>query len=310
MGHLTKRQEQSKVLSVGLGWFSVGLGLAELAAPRSLARLIGIRDDAEAVARLRAYGAREVANGIAILTEPDRPAWLWSRVAGDTVDLLSLMQAEKADSQRTAAATVAVLGVTALDLYCAQQLNAADGRRAARRSQTEVQLSEAVTVNRSIEDVYGFWHNFENFPRFMRHIESVSVSGRRSHWTANGPAGARVEWQAELVEERENERLSWQTIEPSQIVHHGSVRFARAPRSSGTEVWVHMHYSPPAGRVGRGIAWLLGSDPESQVREDLRRFKQVMETGEVVISDGQALWRSARPAETPERLENLVGVRS
>jgi uncharacterized membrane protein len=180
-----------------------------------------------------------------------------------------------------------------------------------------VQLTEAITVNRSIEDVYAYWRDFENFPRFMRHIEEVRVSGRRSHWRATGPAGVSVAWEAELIEERPHERLSWRTVEPSDVVHHGSVRFGRAPRSSGTEVWVSLYYSPPAGRMGRGIARLLGSDPESQVREDLRRLKQLMETGEIAVSDGPGLWRSARPAQKAElqksELESsrtAAGVRS
>lgn len=313
MGHLTKGSEQSKALAVGLGWFSVGLGLAELTAPGSVARLIGIRDDDYAVSLLRAYGARKIANGIAILSEPERPAWLWSRVAGDAVDLLSLLQAQRSNSTKTAAATAAVLGVTAIDLYCAQRLAGKDDGLPGRRTRgmlAEVQVTEAITVNRSIEDVYNFWRNFENFPLFMKHIESVEVSGRQSRWRAIGPAGLRVEWQAELLEERELERMSWRTVEPSDVLHHGSVHFARAPRSSGTEIQVHLHYAPPAGQLSRGIAWLLGSDPESQIREDLRRFKQLMETGEVVLSEGPGLWRSAQPAEKPESLKQVVGVRS
>src|SRR5262245_8000410 len=122
MEHLVKRTEQWNALAIGLGWFSVGLGLAELTAPRSLARLIGIRPNENAVSLLRTFGTRELANGIAILSEPDRPAWMWGRVAGDAVDLLSLLQAEKVDSHKTTAAATALLGVVALDLFCAQQL--------------------------------------------------------------------------------------------------------------------------------------------------------------------------------------------
>jgi uncharacterized membrane protein len=317
MEQVAKRTEQTDVLAMGLGWFSVGLGLAELTAPRSLARLIGIRRDDDAMSTLRAFGAREVANGIAILSEPNRPAWMWGRVAGDAIDLLSLLQAGKVDARKTSAAAAAVLGVAAVDLYCAQRL-AGDGHAVSRRrgGTAQVHLTEAITVNRSIEDVYAFWRDFENFPRFMRHIEEVRVSGTRSHWRVSGPAGASVEWDAELTEERQHERLSWRTVEPAEVAHHGSVRFRRAPRSSGTEIWVNLYYSPPAGRMGRGIAWLLGSDPESQVREDLRRFKQLMETGEIVVSDGPAMWRPARPAQRSESQKSgfesprTTGVRS
>jgi uncharacterized membrane protein len=303
------RSSRAEGLATGLGWFSIGLGLAELAAPRAVARFIGVRTDDDTVAVLQAFGTRELANGVAILAQPDRAAWMWSRVGGDAVDLMSLMQAHRTDPDRTIAATAAVLGVTALDIYCAQQLGGARPRTT-RGTQHEVEVSEAITVNRSIDDVYSFWRNFQNFPRFMRHIERVDVNGVRSHWRAIGPAGMRVEWEAELVEDVDGERISWRSIESSDVDHHGSVRFARAPGARGTEVDVHLHYNPPAGQLGRGLAWLLGSDPERQIREDLRRFKQIMEVGEVVLSDGPALWRPAQPADEPARIKNLAGVQS
>ena len=301
------RREQ---LSNSLGWFSIGLGVAELIAPQAVARMIGVRPDAQAVSILRAYGARELANGVAILSEPDRAGWIWGRVGGDAVDLLTLAQAEKTHPGRTLAASIAVLGVTAVDVYCARQLSDGASSFFHRGEVAEVQVTEAITINRPIEEVYGFWHNFGNFPRFMRHIESVDVTGRQSHWRAKGPAGVTVEWDAELLEDVENERISWRSLENSDVEHHGSVHFAHAPGSRGTEIRVHLHYSPPAGRLGRGIAWLLGSDPESQIREDLKRVKQILETGEVVLSDGPALWRAAQPPAEPQTLRTLAGVQS
>jgi uncharacterized membrane protein len=298
----------SDALAVGLGWFSLGLGLAELTAPRTIARLIGVRLDGDALTMLRAFGAREVANGVAILSEPDRAAWLWGRVSGDAVDLLTLMQAKKTQPARTAAAAAAVLGVTALDVLCAQRLSSANG--AGTRHPYHVRVTEAITVNRPIEDVYAFWRRFENFPRFMRHIDAVMTDGNRSHWRATGAAGTHVEWDAEIIEDRANERIAWRTTEDADVEHHGSVRFGRAPGSRGTEIWVHLDYSPPAGRLGRGLAWLLGADPEQQIREDLRRFKQLMEAGEVVLSDGPALWRPAQPPDSPDALKTLTGVQS
>ena len=308
MRHDIDRREQSQTLANGLGWFSVGLGVAELMAPAAVARLIGVRPDARALSVLRAYGAREIANGVAILSEPDRASWMWGRVGGDAVDLLTLAQAEKTNPGRTLAASLAVLGVTAVDILCARQLTDGDARPYG--SLGEVQVTEAVTINRPVEEVYAFWRDFGNFPRFMRHIESIAVTGRRSHWRAKGPAGVKVEWDADLLEDVENERISWRSLEHSDVEHHGSVHFAHAPGSRGTEIRVHLHYSPPAGRLGRGIAWLLGSDPESQIREDLRRFKQLLETGEVVLSDGPALSRPAQPPAEPERLKTLAGVHS
>ena len=209
--------------------------------------------------------------------------------------------------QNTIGLGLAVLGVGAVAAFAARHANrAAPARRRSVRG--EIQVTEAATVNATLEDVYAFWRRFENFPRFMRHLEAVETSGRRSHWRAIGPARIRVEWEAELLEDFENERISWRTVQNSDIEHHGSVRFARAPGSRGTEVRVHLHYSPPAGKAAQGLAWLLGADPESQIREDLRRVKQILEAGEVVLSDGPALWRPAQPSDQPERLKAMVGV--
>jgi uncharacterized membrane protein len=307
-------QSRGEQLAVGLGWFSIGLGLAELAAPDAVARFIGLQDDETTTSVLRAYGGREIGNGLAILMQPDNPAWLWSRVGGDVLDLASLASAARrddADQRRVAAASAAVLGVTALDLICAQQLSVRRPRRQAVRSQVEgVQVERVTTVSRPIEDVYQFWKNFENFPRFMRHLESVHVTGdRRSRWCATGPAGMRVEWEAETIRDDENEWIAWRSLEGSDVQNSGSVRFTPAPGARGTEVRVQLQYSPPGGTLGRSVAWLFGEEPDQQVHEDLHRFKQLMETGEIPLSEGPGLWRAAQPPADPEEVRKLAGVR-
>jgi uncharacterized membrane protein len=157
--------------------------------------------------------------------------------------------------------------------------------------------------------VYAFWKNFENFPKFMRHLENVHMSGpRRSHWHAVPPAGMTVAWEAETLEERENEWIAWRSVEGSQIQNSGSVRFQRAPGARGTEIRVQLQYRPPAGRLGRAIAWMFGEEPDQQIHEDLHRFKQLMETGEIPLSDGPGLWRAAQPAANPDQIRNLAGV--
>jgi uncharacterized membrane protein len=308
-------QSRGEQLAVGLGWFSIGLGLAELAAPDAVARFIGLRDDATTTSVLRAYGGREIGNGLAILMQPDNPTWLWSRVGGDVLDLASLASAARgdyADQRRVAAASAAVLGVTALDMICAQQLSARQsGRQAAVRPQVEgVQVERVTTVSRPIEDVYQFWKNFENFPRFMRHLESVHITGdRRSRWCATGPAGMRVEWDAETIRDDENEWIAWRSLEGSDVQNSGSVRFTPAPGARGTEVRVQLQYSPPGGALGRSVAWLFGEEPDQQVHEDLHRFKQLIETGEIPLSEGPGLWRAAQPPADPEEVRRLAGVR-
>jgi uncharacterized membrane protein len=148
-------------------------------------------------------------------------------------------------------------------------------------------VSKSVTVNRPIADVYQFWRDFENLPRFMQHLEAVEVMGvRRSHWVARAPAGKQVEWDAEIVDERRNELISWRSLDGSDVRHAGTVRFREAPGDRGTEIRVELDYDPPAGAIGSAIAKLFGEEPSQQLRDDLRRFKQVLETGEVVLSEG------------------------
>jgi uncharacterized membrane protein len=314
-GHDTQ-ERNAETLAQGLAWFSIALGLAEVSAPRSVARLIGVPPDESTESVLRAMGAREIANGIAILSQPDRAGWLWSRVGGDTLDLSLLGTAlgnDQADRGRLAGAIAAVLGVTALDVKCAQDLSRASQASApmARRAQAGVRIEKVITINKPIEQVYDFWHNFENLPRFMRHLESVTVSGdRRSRWRAKGPAGSSFEWEAETVVDRENEWIAWRSVPGSGIQNSGSVRFQRAPGARGTELRVQMEYMPPAGALGRTIARLFGEEPEQQIEDDLRRFKQLMETGEIPMSDGLALWRPAQPAADVQEIRSLAGVQS
>jgi len=314
------RDRQAASLAVGLGWFSVALGVAELVAPRELSRLIGIRDDETTTSTLRACGARELANGLAILAEPDRAAWLWSRVGGDAIDLSLLGTAfrrPETDTTRLGTATAAVASVTALDALCAVRLADAGARDVRRiglssgRDERAVRVEHVATVNKPIEEVYAYWRDFTNLPRFMRHLESVeTLSGTRSRWRAKAPAGTTVEWEADILAEREPDWIAWQSVAGSGIQNSGTVRFERAPGARGTEVRVQLEYRPPAGALGRGIAWLFGEEPDQQVKEDLHRFKQLMETGEVPLSEGTGLWRAAQPVRDPETVRSQAGGRS
>jgi uncharacterized membrane protein len=303
-----ENEDRSAVpLAIGLGWFSVALGVAELVAPRKMARLVGVPPSDRTDAVLQGFGAREIATGLAILAQPGEAKWLWARVAGDALDLGTLgaaMGGERADRTRGACAAAAVMGATALDVLCAQRLSGS----AHDRSQ-HVRVEHVLTINRSIEDVYRYWRDFQNFPNFMRHVESVEVLGNgRTRWRAKAPAGMSVQWEAETLLDRENEWIAWHSVEGSQIENSGSVRFHRAPGARGTEVRVQLEYHPPAGRLGRGVAWLFGEEPEQQVKDDLRRFKQLMETGEIPLSDGPALWRPAQPAADTATVRSLAGM--
>jgi len=150
-----------------------------------------------------------------------------------------------------------------------------------------LQVSKSVTIRRPRAEVYAFWRDLENLPRFMYHLSGVTNTGNgRSHWVANAPAGSTVEWDAEITDEIPNERLAWRSLRGSDVRHEGTVRFREAPGDRGTEVDVELRYDAPGGTAGATIAKLFGEEPQQQIRDDLRRFKQVMETGEVVLSDG------------------------
>jgi uncharacterized membrane protein len=310
-----QQQEDRKAekLAAGLGWFSIALGSAELLAPRGIARLIGVRPTDDTVSILRGYGAREIASGLAILSEPSDAKWLWARVGGDALDISTLgaaMGARETDRGRATAATLAVMGVTALDVLCATALSRTNSSAAPRR-RNGYRVEQVTTINRTIDEVYRYWRDFQNMPRFMRHLESVQLLGeRRSRWRASGPAGTTVEWEADMLQDRPNEWIAWRSLPGSQVENSGSVRFQPAPGARGTEVRVQLEYRPPAGAVGRGIAWLFGEEPEQQIKEDLHRFKQLMETGEIPLSDGPGLWRPAQPAANPQQVRSLAGVQS
>ncbi|HEU5041396.1 MAG TPA: SRPBCC family protein [Gemmatimonadales bacterium] len=144
-----------------------------------------------------------------------------------------------------------------------------------------IKVEQAVSISRPREELYRFWRNFENLPRFMDHLESVRVlDEQRSHWVAKGPAGSRVEWDAEIHNEIPNELIAWRSLPGSEVDHAGSVHFSPA-HEDGTEVRVILRYDPPAGKLGAAVARLFGEDPSHQVAEDLRRFKQVMEADDL-----------------------------
>lgn len=173
-------------------------------------------------------------------------------------------------------------------VYGANGITTATDTRTALAGSRGVLVEEAVTINRSREELYAFWRNFDQLPRFMQNLVSVRcLDNRRSHWVAKGPAGRLVEWDAEIINEIPGELIGWRTLEHADVVSAGSVRFKPAPGGRGTEVRVRMQYDPPLGRVGAAVAWLFGQDASETIREDLRHFKQLMEAGEIPTIKGQ-----------------------
>jgi uncharacterized membrane protein len=300
--HSQRRPDPVDQLARGLGWFSIALGAAELLAPRALTRSIGAGEH-ESLTRF--CGLRELAAGIGLLTQPSPVPWLWSRVAGDAMDLsllgLAMRDADRHEMARLTSATVSVIAVTALDVYAARAASTREPRSApgALRRNGTVRVEHTMVVNRPVEECYRMWRDVENLPRFMKHLESVQRrDGNRSHWVAKGPAGMSVEWDAQVTRDEPNALLAWRSIEGSEVQNAGAVRFTPAPAGRGTMISVTMQYEPPAGALGMAVAKLFGEDPDVQVREDLRRFKRLVETGEIPTIEGQAhgtrpLWYKA-----------------
>ncbi|MBD2337285.1 SRPBCC family protein [Calothrix sp. FACHB-156] len=151
-----------------------------------------------------------------------------------------------------------------------------------------IKVEKTVTINKPAEELYRFWHDFEKLPTFMKHLKSVKVyDDKRSHWIANAPLGNSVEWDANILEDRENQFISWASVEGADVDNSGFVRFQKAPGDRGTEVKVVLEYNPPGGALAAVFAKLFGEEPEQQIGDDLRRFKMLMEAGEIATTEGQ-----------------------
>jgi uncharacterized membrane protein len=155
-----------------------------------------------------------------------------------------------------------------------------------------IRVERAVTILKPAKELYAFWRNFDNLPRFMDHVRSITkLDEKRSHWVVEGPAGRTVEWDAELINDIEGELIAWKTVAGADVDHAGSVHFREVPNGRGTEVRVLLRYDPPGGKVGGFVARLFGEEPSMQVASDLRRLKRILEIGEEPTVEGQSSGR-------------------
>jgi uncharacterized membrane protein len=303
-------QPEDRNLAKFLGWFSIGLGIVQILAPRQFLRAIGVRDDEDDNLTITTLvGLREISAGVGILSRPRPVNWIRARVAGDVMDLALLGSAFTSDDgdekEKVAAAAAAVVGISVVDLLASERLSRRlpDVITSGTEEHGAIHVRHSITIRRPVDEVYRFWSDFENLARFMSHLESVSVTGpKQSHWKAKGPAGRTVEWDAMIILDTPNEVIAWESQEGADVYNTGRVRFAPAPGDRGTEVRVEMLYEPPAGKLGSLIAKLFGEAPEIQVADDLKVFKQIMETGERVVSEGAITGErmSQRPAQPPQ----------
>lgn len=291
-----QRQRQGAEIARGLGWFSIGLGIAELAAPRALARAIGVDERGRTSTAIRAMGARELAHGVGILARPRQA--MWTRVASDAIDLALLGWAfakKRVDTPRLVGAIASVVGVAALDVIATRR--AGRPRRGSARP-----VARAITVYRPATEVYALWRNPEHLPLFIDFLEQVTELGNgRSRFVARLPIGGIHEWDVELVEDRAGERLAMRTVRGGAFAMKLRLVFEPVLDGAATEVRAELESATPDSLLGTALAKLFTA---TQLEGDLRRSKQVAETGEVVRSDASihrgphaaqpASWEGAR----------------
>lgn len=279
-------------------------------APDTVRRISGVDDSAKSRAVVPVVGARELVHAAGLLTSQRKGVWAWTRVAGDATDLTALGVAIAHRGgrrrRRLVGVTGAVVGITVLDLVTAvratrtEHISSAPAVRGAREGEP-MDLTATTTVRKPASEVYAFWRDLENLPTFMAHLEQVRTTGEKtSHWSASAPFGKDVEWDAEIVDETPAERIEWRSTGKAAVPNAGTVRFVPAPDGESTEVHAAVVYDLPGGAVGKAVAKYFGEEPHQQLDDDLRRLKQVLETGDVVRSDG-APWGKRTRKEFPQR---------
>lgn len=168
-------------------------------------------------------------------------------------------------------------------VYQALGINTATGA-----GSSTIHVEQSVTINKPVAEVYGFWRNFENLPQFMKHLKEVrTLDAKRSHWVASAPLNMSVEWDAEVLLEKENELIAWRSLPDAQVPNGGTVRFSPATDGKSTVVKVVLEYAPPAGALGAAVAKLFGEEPSQQIQGDLRRLRNLLEAGEIPSVHGQ-----------------------
>jgi uncharacterized membrane protein len=293
-----------------LGWVSLGLGATQLIAPRRVARLIGLGGGNKDQTTMRLLGLREVASGVAILGSARPTPGLWARVGGDAMDLTLLglaMGSPQTDRTRAVAATLGVAGIAAMDLVSSLKLGASPSAPGATKTDQTPRVAAAVTVNAPIAEVFALWDGFQHLPLFMQDAATVRVTGeRQSRWTVTGPGNTSIEWAALITERQPNQLISWRTADGAPVTANGTVRFRIAPGNRGVQVLFEAEFDPPGAGVGDMIAAPLAKAMSAKLGNDLRRFKQLVELGEVVRSDDSIIPgpNPAQPvAEVPADIE-------
>jgi uncharacterized membrane protein len=305
----TQNATRVQRLTNGVGLLSVGLGLLGLAAPGSVATLIGVRPCPRTRLAIRGASLGQLATGIGVLANRHTAPWLWMRVVSDLADVALLANGagrRGSPPRRALLAGAGLVGMAALGgaaALRAQRLHA-DG------AAHGIYVNAAITIQRTPQEVYAVWRDFQNLPRFMSHLESATVDdagivGLR----ARLPAGLKLEWRARITEDTPGSKIAWASLPESQLHNHGAVTFTPAPGERGTQVHVVLNYEPIGGALGHAFSKLFGTLPLEQLRGDLRRLKQILETGDLVHSDA-SVHKGPHPARPSEESQQLAEQRS
>ena len=278
-------------LARGLGWFSIGLGLAEAVAGGRLSRSLGMEKRAGLV---RVFGLREVASGVAILAQGNPAPGVWARVGGDALDLAALgfaLPGAAGKQGRIGAALAAVAGITALDVVCAQQLGgAAGGAGAPARG---IGATRTLTIGKPADELYHLWREPQTLPRVMAGTADVVATGAgQAQWRLSGPLGRALEWETRIVEERPGELVRWESMPGAAVRNEGSASFRPGPAGWGTEVTLRVRLDPPGGLLAAAAALLPGGAQRIAVAKALRRFQNLAETGEIPATEPQPAARA------------------
>lgn len=287
---------KSDTMVRALGWFSIGLGVAEVAMPAQVGLLIGVRRGSGI---LRLYGLREIFVGVGLLTQQPagRPSrWLWARVAGDLLDIATVgahNNSDNPDRERAVSATAALTAIALIDFASAQNASRIERERLV-GNPPGVAVG-ALTIDRSADDLYWLWKQPDARSRVLESMAKVSSTGDGSeHWQLTGPLGKTVEWDTRLTTDRPGEMVHWKTLNGVKTPYEGSLEFRPAPGDRGTEVIMRMQFDPPGGPLGEAMASLLKIVPDMAITKVLRRFKSLAETGEIPTTREQPAARADR----------------
>lgn len=287
-GQGEKRPTAALDLSRALGWASLGLGIAQLAAPQRLADLAGLADGSRTRAIVRLLGLREAATGAGILAGANPVPWMWGRVGGDAIDLAliaSAIDTRGTNRTRLAGAAAITAGMTAIDAICSARLTMAPAPRPAPPAEA-VRVATAITVQAPSRRVYEALANAQTLPRFVESFAEIDVQDQRlTRWTVTLPGGMPLHWDVELTEEAPGERIAWRTREGSAFPASGQIDLRPSPANQGTEVRFTAAFDPPGGELGAKIGDLFTGAIGTKIHNDLRRFKQLIDLGEIVQSD-------------------------